>query len=109
MLRMRPRPRSACWGDHSETLTLLTWPGVLVRIAEPGPASLIQVGSDAKIRRGLSLGYHFSLEQVHEKCVNLRGFEFLTSCMPCEPEPWLDIAECGSTSSFNRCMSLDVA
>jgi hypothetical protein len=55
VLRMRPRPRSACRGDHSETLTLLTWPDTLVRIAEPGPASLIQVGSDAKTRGGCHL------------------------------------------------------
>ena len=43
------------------------------------------------------------------KNVELRGFEPLTSCMPYKPEPWLDVAECGSTSSFNRYMSLDVA
>jgi hypothetical protein len=41
--------------------------------------------------------------------VELRGFEPLTSCMPYKPEPWLDVAGSGSTSSFNRCMSLDVA
>jgi len=92
VFRMRPRPRSACRGDHSETLTLLTWPDVLVRIAEPGPASLIQVGSDAKIRRGLSLDCHFLLERVHEKCVELRGFEPMTSCMPYRPGPSPDEA-----------------
>jgi hypothetical protein len=33
----------------------------------------------------------------------------LTSCMPYKSEPWLDVAGSGSTSRFNRCMSLDVA
>jgi hypothetical protein len=41
--------------------------------------------------------------------VELRRFEPLTSCMPYKIKLWLDVAECGSTSSFNRCMSLDVA
>jgi len=41
--------------------------------------------------------------------VELRGFEPLASCMPYKPEPWLDVATSGSTSSFNRCVSLDVA
>ena len=85
MLRMRPRPHSACRGDHPGTLTLLTWPDVLVRIAEPGPASFIQVGSDAKIQRRCHLIVTFLLERVHEKPVELRGFEPLTSCMPYRP------------------------
>ena len=37
--------------------------------------------------------------------VEFKGFEPLTSCMPYKPEPWLDVAECGSNSSFNRCMT----
>ena len=41
--------------------------------------------------------------------VELRGFEPLTSCMRYKPELWLDVAGGGSTSSVNRCMSLDVA
>jgi hypothetical protein len=34
--------------------------------------------------------------------VELRGFEPLTFCMPCKPDPWLDVAGSGSTSGFNR-------
>jgi len=69
-------------GPSPGTLTLLTWPDALVRIAGPGPASFIQVGSDAKIRRRCHLIVTFHLEQIHEKFVELRGFEPLTSCMP---------------------------
>jgi hypothetical protein len=49
--------------------------------------SFIQVGTDARIRRRCHLVVSFSLERVHEKCVELRGFEPLTSCMPCLPDP----------------------
>jgi hypothetical protein len=51
----------------------------------------------------------FLLERVHEKCVELRGFEPLTSCMPYKYIQSVDVARRRSTSSFNRSMSLTIA
>jgi hypothetical protein len=54
-------------GRSPRTLTLLTWPDAYVHIAEPGPISFIQVGSDAKIQRRCHLIVTLLLEQAHQK------------------------------------------
>jgi len=49
------------------------------------------------------------LDNHSENVVELRGFEPLTSCMPYKFRLRHNMAGCGSTSSFNRPMSLAVA
>jgi hypothetical protein len=50
----------------------------------PGPASFVQADAETQIWRRCHLIVSFLLERAHEKCVELRGFEPLTSCMPCK-------------------------
>jgi hypothetical protein len=42
-------------------------------------------------------------------CVELRGFELLTFCMPYKTLSFRNVAGCGSTSSFNRWKLLAIA
>jgi hypothetical protein len=51
------------------------------------PASSVQADAETEIRHRCHLIVSFLLERVHEKCVELRGFEPLTSCMPCLAVP----------------------
>jgi hypothetical protein len=49
----------------------------------PGPASFVQADAETQIWRRCHLIVSFLLERMREKCMELRGFEPLTSCMPC--------------------------
>jgi hypothetical protein len=82
-LRMPPRSQQDAPGGIRTLPPRPTWLDVLVRIVGPDPASFIYVGSDTEIRHCCHLIDTFILERVREKCVELRGFEPLTSCMPC--------------------------
>jgi hypothetical protein len=82
-LRKRRGLRSARHGDRPVPVTPLSWPDVPARIAEPGPASCIQMGSDAGIRCHWHLIVSFLLERVNEKVWSLGDSKPLTSCIPC--------------------------
>jgi hypothetical protein len=70
-LRKRRGLRSARHGDRPVPVTPLSWPDVPARIAEPGPASCIQMGSDAGIRCHCHFIVSFLLERVNEKVWSL--------------------------------------
>ena len=78
---------SAYSRDRPGSFCLVNWPDASARNAGTRSASYIQVGSGTGSPAPLSLDCHFFIEHVHEKIVELREFETLTSCMPCRPDP----------------------
>jgi hypothetical protein len=84
VLRMPPGSQQGAPGGIRTRLPRLTWLDALVRIVEPDPAPFIHVGSDTDIRRRCHLIVTSGLDNHSKNAVELRGFEPLTSCMPCK-------------------------